>query len=218
MIVPGGNSPGQEGNDGALLLTSRNKGGERNDRLRNVVSRHYDHHACICRIELLQGRSIGTSRHPARTVWRLPIQTEGRSSTAASSLPALLLYHLHEAPSSPFAANNAFVRRIGLPQGRSIGTSRHPARTVWRLQSHNGGEKLSAASSLPALYSTTPARPRQAPASVHSLSIDIFLSFRIIIISGHARRGERRSGPGPPRGGIARRVYRQKEESFYDGR
>ena len=120
MIVPGGKSPGQEGNDGALLLTSRNKGGERNDRLRNVVSRHYDHHACICRIELLQGQSIGTSRHPARTVWRLQSISEGRSSTAASSLPALLLYHLHEAPSSPFAANNAFARRIGLPQGRQI--------------------------------------------------------------------------------------------------
>ena len=162
MIVPGGDSPGQEGNDGALLLTSRNKGGERNDRLRNVVSRHYDHHACICRTELLQGRSIGTSRHPARTVWRLPIQTEGRSSTAASSLPALLLYHLHEAPSSPDAANNAFARRIGLPQGRSIGTSRHPARTVWRLQSHNGGEKLysSVIPSCPLFY-----HPRQPPSS-----------------------------------------------------
>ena len=215
MIVPGGNSPGQEGNDGALLLTSRNKGGERNDRLRNVVSRHYDHHACICRIELLQGRSIGTSRHPARTVWRLHFRNGGEKLTAASSLPALLLYHLHEAPSSPFAANNAFARRIGLSQGRSIGTSRHPARTVWRLPIQTEGRSSAAASSLPAplLYHL-----RQVSASVHSLSIDIFLSFCIIIVSGHARRGERRSGPGPPRGGIARRVYRQKEESFYDGR
>lgn len=162
MIVPGGNSPGQEGNDGALLLTSRNKGGERNDRLRNVVSRHYDHHACICRIELLQGRSIGTSRHPARTVWRLQLQTEGRSSASASSLPALLLYHLHEAPSSPFAANNAFARRIGLPQGRQIEKRAAISANCLAAPNPNGGEKLngSVIPSCPLFY-----HPRQPPSS-----------------------------------------------------
>ena len=164
MIVPGGNSPGQEGNDGALLLTSRNKGGERNDRLRNVVSRHYDHHACICRIELLQGRSISTSRHPARTVWRLPIQTEGRSSTAASSLPALLLYHLHEAPSSPDAANNAFVRRIEISQGRQT-----EKRAAIQRELFGGSRSISEGRSSqqrhPFLlfYYTISMRPRQAP-------------------------------------------------------
>ena len=118
--------------------------------------------AFVRRIGLPQGRQIEKRAAISANCLAAPNPNGGEKLTAASSLPALLLYHLHEAPSSPFAANNAFARRIGLPQGRSIGTSRHPARTVWRLHFRNGGEKLysSVIPSCPLFY-----HPRQTPSS-----------------------------------------------------
>ena len=149
MLYLYGGLPPAGRSDGAWLLPSfvrttiLYKGGGRNDRLRTTVVGHYDRHACTGCNELQQGRQIEKRAAIQRELVGGSISvTEGRSSTAASSLPALLLYHLHEVPSSPFAANNAFVRHNELPQGRQTEKRAAIQRELFGGSNPYGGEKL----------------------------------------------------------------------------
>ena len=92
MIVPGGDSPRQEGNDGALLLTSRNKGGGRNDRLRITVVGHYDRHACTGCNELQQGRQIEKRAAIQRELFG-GSQSKRRGEALQQRHPFLLFYY-----------------------------------------------------------------------------------------------------------------------------